>query len=222
MAPQNVVIVNAVNPDAALARKAAKSLKLPDRTPKELVEDLLTRLSNVKRRRELRRLNHWEEFAPSYLERLVIRHERLRVSAIEAFYRTEKSKALAYAQLTLGDRTEAEDAVGEALLKLLAGKSGPGHFYRILRLVCVDKLRARYSAGKLFKRRRDHSENDKDSFSFEPACNEIGGGDPLELLIHQEDIREGIRAIQTDSEYRDVRRLGWWKELTSHYVIEGV
>lgn len=224
MAPHNVVIVavDDVNPDAALARKAAESLKLPDRKPKEVVEDLLARLSDVRRRRELRGLNHWEDFAPSYLERLVLRHERLRVSMIEAFFREAKSKALARAQSMLGDRQEAEDAVGEAFLKLLAGKAGPEHFYRVLWRVCMDRIRSRQSAGKVLVRRWDVPVHGEEGLIQEPACAKIGGGDPLEILIRQEEIREGIQRIKTRRKHRQTKDLAWWKELLSHHCPEEV
>ena len=116
MAQHKVVIV-AVNPDAALACRAAKSLLQPHKTPKQIVEDLLDRLGNIKRRRELRGLNHWDEFAPTYLHKMLARHEVLRRRAVEEFFRVERVKAISRAKSKLGNYAEAEDAVAEAFLK---------------------------------------------------------------------------------------------------------
>ena len=59
--------VVAVAADRDLARKAAASLLQPHKTSKQIVEDLLERLQSIRRRRDLRGLNHWSEFAPTYL-----------------------------------------------------------------------------------------------------------------------------------------------------------
>ncbi|MDP3543222.1 MAG: hypothetical protein Q8T11_12210 [Elusimicrobiota bacterium] len=222
MAQHKVVIVavNAVNPDAALARRVAKSLLQPHKTPKQIVEDLLERLGNVKRRRELRGLNHWGEFAPAYLQRMLVRHEVLRRRAVEEFFRLERDRALARAQASLGDRAEAEDAVGEAFLKLLAGKTGPSHFYRLLSQVCIGRKRMRKTAGALFSREREFEIGNEEQGSNGPGSSSLSEGDPLEILLHEEAIQEGIREVQTNWEHRRVRDLQWWNELVSHYGPE--
>lgn len=221
MAP-NVAVSAAVEVNPEVVHAVAASLRLPDKKPQQVVEDLLERLSNVKRRRELRGLNHWGEFAPAYLQQLAERHERLRVCAIEAFFRAQRPKALALAQHWLGDRLEAEDAVADSFLRLLSGKTGPNHFYRILWLVCVDRMRARASAAKVLVRRFDIRMDGETEVLAEPACLDIGGGDPLEILIHQENIREGIREIKTLRKHRQKRDLDWWKELLSHHCPDEV
>lgn len=219
MAQHKVVIVavNAVNPDAALARRAAKSLLQPHKTPNQIVEDLLERLGNVKRRRELRGLNHWGEFAPAYLQRMLVRHEVLRRRAVEEFFRVEKDKAVSRAESKLGNHAEAEDAVAEAFLKLFSGKAGPGHFNRVLRLVCIDRIRARTNAGKLFSRERDFELGGDENASNEPGCSGPSEGDPLEILLRREAIEEGIQKVQTDWKYRRARGKKWWRELISHH-----
>lgn len=224
MAQHKVVIVavNAVNPDAALARRAAKSLLQPHKTPKQIVEDLLDRLGNIKRRRELRGLNHWGEFAPTYLQRMLVRHEFLRRRAVEEFFRVERVKAISQAKSKLGNYSEAEDAVAEAFLKLFSGKAGPGHFNRVLRLVCIDRIRARMNAGKLFSRERDFEIGGDDHVSGGPGCSDLSQGDPMDILLREEAIREGIREVKTEREHRDVLRLDWWNELISHYCPEEV
>ena len=222
MAPHNAVViaVNAGHPDLELARSAAASLRQPHKTPKQIVEDLLDRLSKIKLRRELRGLNHWEEFAPTYLQRMLVRHEVLRQRAVEEFFRTERTKAIARAESKLGDRSEAEDAVAEAFLKLLSGKTGPGHFNRVLRLVCVDRIRARMSAAKVFSRQRDLLAHDEDGGAYEAACTRLADGDPLDFLIREEEIREGIQEIKTDWRHRQTREYQWWGELISHHCLE--
>src|ERR1019366_9877127 len=144
----------AVNPDAALARRAAKSLLQPHKTPKEIVEDLLDRLGSVKHLRELRGLNHWEAFAPDYLQRVLNRHEALRRRAIGEFIRVEHDRAHAWAQRMLGNRWDAEDAVAQANVLMLKGKTGPSLFYRKLWQVCMDMIRTRQNDAKLFSRGR--------------------------------------------------------------------
>jgi DNA-directed RNA polymerase specialized sigma24 family protein len=222
MAPNTAVTAAAADVNPEVVVSIAASLRLPNRSPKEVVNDLLERLSNVKRRRELRGLNHWEEYAPTYLQSLAARHERLRVRAIETFFHAHQSKALALAQYWLGERLEAEDAVADSFLKLVSGKTGPSHFYRILRLVCVDRIRARASAGKVFGRRFDVRLHVETEAMPEPASLEIGGGDPLAILIKQEELREGIKEIKTLRKHRQTRALDWWKELIAHHCPDEV
>ncbi|MBI4061425.1 MAG: hypothetical protein HY403_08355 [Elusimicrobia bacterium] len=211
----SVVAVDSVDLD--LARKAAASLVQPHKTSKQIVEDLLARLQSIRRRRELRGLNHWGEFAPTYLQRLLVRHEVLRRRAVEAFFRVERDKAISRAESKLGNHAEAEDAVAEAFLKLLSGKAGPGHFNRVLRLVCIDRIRARMNAGKLFSRERDFEIGADENSSNGPGCSSLSEGDPLEIMLRDEAIREGIQKVQTDWKYRRARGKKWWRELISHH-----
>jgi DNA-directed RNA polymerase specialized sigma24 family protein len=216
MAPHNVVIV-AVNPDAALARRAAKSLLQPHKSPKEIVEDLLDRLGSVKHRRELRGLNHWEAFAPDYLQKVLNRHEALRLRAIGEFIRVEHDRAHAWAQRMLGNRWDAEDAVAQANVLMLKGKTGPSIFYRKLWQVCMDMIRARKTAAKLFSRERTATPWSEEQSSPEAACSSIFDGDPFEILLREEAIKEGIREVQTDWQYRQTLEYQWWEELVSFH-----
>ena len=205
-----------------LAREAAKSLKQPHKTPAQIVDDLLARLLEVKRRRELKGLNHWDQFAPAYLRELAVRHEYLRRRAVEAFFRSERPRALARAAAKLGERCDAEDAVSDAYLRLLAGKTGPSHFYRILSQICIDRKRARASAAKLFS--REHApqfEGEATAFA-DPPCAILSQGDPLNILLRKEAIQDGIQDVKTKRKYRDTRELDWWHELLEHYCPEDV
>ena len=219
MAPHNVVIV-AVNPDAAFARKAAKSLRQPHKTPKEIVEDLLDRLSSVKHLRELRGLNHWEAFAPDYLQKVLNRHEALRVRAIGEFIRVEHDRAHAWAQRMLGNRWDAEDAVAQANVLMLKGKTGPSLFYRKLWQVCMDMIRTRQNDAKLFSRARTSTPESEEPSSPEAACSSIFDGDPLEILLREEAIKEGIQEVRTNWKYRKSRGKKWWHELVSYRCPE--
>lgn len=207
--------------ETKLARKAAKSLKQPHKPAGQIVEDLLARLQSLRRKRELKGLNHWEEFAPAYLQKVLVRHEYLRRRAVEEFFRTERVHAVARAEAILGDRGDAEDAVSAAFLKLLAGKTGPAHFYRVLSLVCTDRIRQRYAVAKVFSRERAFEITGDERASNAPACGSIFDGDPLEILLRDEAIKEGIREVKTDWKHRRVRKLKWWKNLMSHYCPEG-
>lgn len=225
MAPVQTAVLNAVpavsNPQTAdalhlerrLAHKAAKSLKQPHKTPAQIVEDLLARLLEVKRRREHKGLNHWEEFAPAYLHQLVDRHESLRRRAVEDYFRSERLRALARAEVILGDRCEAEDAVSDAYIRVLAGKTGPSHFYRILSHVCIWRKRARASAAKLVTRERNPQFEGDDNASPEAACTILSQGDPLDILIREEEFRTGMEEVKTNRKYRGARDRAWWKEL---------
>ena len=223
MTPTHKAVVAAVavaHPDAELACKAAASILQPHKTSKQIVEDLLARLQSIRRRRDLRGLNHWDKFAPTYLQRMLVRHEFLRRRAVEEFFRAERVKAISRAESKLGNRSEAEDAVAEAFLKLFSGKAGPRHFNRVLRLVCIDRIRARMNAGKLFSSERDFEIGGEEHVLSGPGYSALSKGDPLDILLREEAIRDGIREVKTNWEHRRVRDLEWWKELVSHYCPE--
>ena len=207
--------------DTNLARKAAKSFigNQAHESPEKIVNDLLERLQKVKRRRELKGLNHWEEYAPNYLQRLLRRRDALRLRAAEEFFRVEQrtGKALARAESMLGNRAEAEDAVSEAYLALLTGKTRRAVFYRKLWQVCMDRIRARTIAAKLFSQRHDLGIHGEEATASGPFSHSISDGDPLDIMLRQEEIEEGIREVQTKRKHRRSRKLIWWAELLSYH-----
>lgn len=214
----------AVDVDERLARRAAAFLAKSGKPPRRLVRDLLERMSRVRLRRESLGLNHWEAYATAYLQRLVQRHESLRRRAVAAFFRTERRAAVARAELMLGSREEAEDAAGEAFLSLFAGKTHIRLFYRFLRQVCLNRLKGRRCAAKVVTPESESGGDESPASLIGRPDWDKECGDPLEILIHREEIQAGIEAVLTDSERRDTRRLGWWKELISHYrpgLVEG-
>lgn len=127
----------AVNVDEMLAHRAAAFLAKSGKPPKRVVNDLLERMRRVRLRRESLGLNHWEAYATVYLQRLVQRHESLRRRAVAAFFKAERAAAVARAERALGSREEADDAAGEAFLRLFAGKTRIPLFYRALKQVCL-------------------------------------------------------------------------------------
>lgn len=119
---------------------------------------------------------------------------------------TQHKKALAMARRALGNDHDAQDAVAEAYIKILTGKSGKRHFLRVVRQRCIDWQRARLSNAARFDQRsevlfqdlRSHRQSDRD---------------PLELLLAGEE-QEAARAIaSTLREYRWIREKAWGKQL---------
>lgn len=145
-----VVAVDSSELDSALARKAAASLFLPHVNPEQVVLDLLTRLSRIRQRRELKGLNHWEEFAPAYLQKIIDKVEARRRRHNETFYRENHSRAMAFALAYLKNREEAEDAVSDAYVKLLSGETAPEHFMRTLKQGILDRLKRAKIETRLF------------------------------------------------------------------------
>jgi hypothetical protein len=126
--------------DAELASKAAASLVQPHKALEPIVGDLLERLQKVKLLRESRGLNHWEEFAPAYLKRILDRVESRRRWRNEAFYRENHARAMAFARAYLKNLQDAEDAVSEAYVKLLSGETTSEHFMRALKQIVLNRL----------------------------------------------------------------------------------
>lgn len=145
-----VVVVDSSDLDAALACKAAASLIPPHKNSEQLVLDLLDRLSRIRQRRELKGLNHWEEFAPAYLQKIVDKVEARRRRANDAFCRENHSRAMAFARAYLKNREEAEDAVSEAYVKLLSTETTAEHFMRTLKQGVLDRLKRSKIEARLF------------------------------------------------------------------------
>lgn len=145
-----VVAVDSVELDAALIRETVAPYLPSRKNPERLVAELLERLSRVRLRRENRGLNHWEEFAPAYLRKLLEKIEaRRRLHAAE-FYRENHARAMAFAVTYLRNREDAEDAVGEAYLKLLQGETELGLFMRALKQVILNRLTRAKVEDRLF------------------------------------------------------------------------
>ena len=138
-----------------LAEKAGASLSvtLPHKTSAELAEDLLELLALEQEARRSQNLNHWREYAPGYLDKLVrsiANKEAWRRRKIDAFYKSDYPRALAIAEKALRSKEEAQDAVGEAFVRLITDGTRIEWFYRTLRHILVDRLRERGAEGQLF------------------------------------------------------------------------
>ena len=45
--------------------------------------------------------------------------------------------------------------------------------------------------------------------------------DPLTVLLHAADIREGYRLVLTERRYRWIKQLQWWKDLSEQVEKRG-
>jgi DNA-directed RNA polymerase specialized sigma24 family protein len=227
MAPTHVVVADAVavsHPDAELARRAATSFVRPQKNSEQIAEDLLRRLVKTKLRRESRGLNHWEEFAPAYLQKVLARHESRRRAGIESFFRIERDKAIARATAMLGDREDAEEIVGETFLELMEGRTAVGHFYRALwanlvnrwekvqkessSFVSIEKVvMSAGASGSAEAGSEGGGDAVEDFSSFRPDDQ-----DPLDILIAREERAESRRMVQDamrDPRWRYIKRRDW-------------
>lgn len=153
MAPtHDAVAVQPVQLDAQLTRRAAAligSLR-PRRKPEQVVGELLDHLQKIRARREFNGLNHWEEFAPAYLQKMVGKLESRRRRRIEKFYRENQAGATAFARAYLKNLEDAEDAVSEASVKLVEGETTPEHFMRTLKQIVLNRLTRSKVEARLF------------------------------------------------------------------------
>jgi hypothetical protein len=135
--------------DQAAGRLAESLLH---RTPKEIADDLLKRLLQEKEARQRLNLNHWSDYAPAYLNKMVrslSNQEAWRRRAIDAFFRSDYEKACAIAQAGLDTREEAEDAVSEAFVRVQRGRPLK-LFYRVLKDVVIMRRRKKKKESGLF------------------------------------------------------------------------
>src|SRR5690348_8717793 len=111
MAPENNAVPAVVRAavaaaqDVRLARQAASFLarSLPEKSREQIVEELLARLHEEKKDREARGLNHWEEHAPRFLERLVARDRARHNREIAGFIGEQHEAALEFTYRILND-----------------------------------------------------------------------------------------------------------------------
>lgn len=152
MAPTyNAVAAQSVQLDVLTRRTAALiGFSRPRCKPEEVVGEVLDHLGRIKLRRELKGLNHWEEFAPAHLQKIVARLESRRRLRIEEFYRENHARAMAFARSFLKNLEDAEDAVSEAYVKLLAGETSPEHFMRTLKQIVLNRLTRSKIEARLF------------------------------------------------------------------------
>lgn len=236
MAPTHTAVAASVavsHPDAELARNAAASLVQPHKTPEKIAGDLLERLQKVKLLRESRGLNHWEEFAPAYLQKLLARHEAARRARIGEFLRAEHSTAVARAAALLGNRVDAEDVVSETFLELLEGRTSIPHFYHALKANILNRLeglrnRAKQTAAlekiispaALCVDQVAWGPEGVDTLTLEPLSPHPEDQDPLDILIAREReearrqrVAKAIEIARGCRKYRWVRAKNWARDL---------
>jgi hypothetical protein len=231
MAPVNNAVIVAVCPvstDVELAEKAASFLvsSLPQKTREQIVQELLSRLQQEKKSRELQGLNHWEEYAPQYLDRIVKRHDAKRRAAIATFIAARHEEALQYAHRITANQDLAERVLGQTYVELLEGKTTLPYFFRALKLnarnamtlLSIERRHFESLESSQMGVRRDggDSEMDEESFTSPHAEDQ----DPLEILIQREEaatvqreIYEARQIAETDRRFWWIRQQKWAREL---------
>lgn len=223
MAPtQNAVAVHA---DAQLVRDAVASFRTL--APAQVVEDLLERLGRVKLRREARGLNHWEEYAPAYLQRLLARRESRRRRSTERFIARRHGELLDFAQRICRDPETAQRAVARVCLDLLAGKTRENLIFRALKQDVRNEMqksrrdRRRMDSLDTLLTRRFTFDGDGTDLRCEIAPEDFASSrpedrDPLDILIAQEDEAERramlVQAL-SDPRWRYLKRRKWAETL---------
>lgn len=220
--------------EVELAAQAAveHAADLPGIPAGQVAQELLARLVEKKRHRQAQNLDHWEEYAPEYLRRVLVWIIHRRRRAIEAFYKANHSRALAFAEAILKNSSEAQDAVSDTCAELLKGKTTPDHFFRALKANARNRLRRLAfeleklePIEKVVDPRHLPGEDrmaggESEEFSLEPASLGLEDRDPLEILIQHEEEDElgkqivwAKRVAETDRRYWWIRQKKWGQKL---------
>jgi len=187
--------------DTNLARIAAVSFarNQPHERPEKVVNDLLERLRKVKRRRELKGLNHWEEFAPRYLERMLRRQNVELLKKNVKFMATSQDEALRSAHRITQDWSLAQSAVDQTYNELMAGRTRLKVFFHALKLNARDVLALRTTERGRFRSldtlpvrsagdRSGVSEDSSDELELQDfTSHRRDDQDPLEILLAREE-----------------------------------
>ncbi|HVA67213.1 MAG TPA: hypothetical protein VNK24_09875 [Elusimicrobiota bacterium] len=232
MAPVNNVVpaVNHPAEDAALVERAARRLiqGSPEELRQRIVDDLLAKLAKEKSERESRGLNHWENYAPRYLRVLVrsaANTEAWRRRRIDALFRRSHDRLLNRAERRLGSREEAQDAVSEAFVRTMRGKTHGQHLNRTLRDVMANRLRDCGNERKLFVSldalmsavERDESASEETAVAaFKASWPGEGTSDPVEILMDRRKRRAKplmVAQAKNNKKMRRARRARWTDEL---------
>lgn len=223
MAPtQNAVAVHA---DAQLVRAAVAAFRTLE--PAKVVADLLERLGRVKLRRETRGLNHWEVYAPAYLQRLLARRESRRRRSAERFIARRHGELLDFAQRICRDPETAQRAVACVCLDLLAGKTREDVIFRALKLDVRNEMqksrreRRRMESLDALLTRRFTFDGDGTDLRCEVAPEDFASPhpedkDPLEILIAREEEAERqilLTRAKSDPRWRYIKRRKWAQTL---------
>lgn len=223
MAPQHNAV--AVPADAQLVRDAVVSFR--NLKPAEVVQDLLGRMGRIKSRREARGLNHWEEYAPNYLQRLLARHESRRRRSAERFIALRHAELVDFALRVARDPEVAHSAVAQVCLDLLAGKTRENLIFRALKLDLRNEMqkarrgRRRMDSLDALLTRRFTFDGDGTDLRCEIAPEDFASQrledqDPLDILIAREEEGERRKLVaraKADPRWRYLKRRKWAETL---------
>lgn len=215
--------------EVKLARSAASRLResIPHKTSRQLADELLQRLLEKRGSREAQNLNHWSEYAPGYLDKLVrslANAEAWRRRKIAAFFEANYERAGAFARRFLSAPEEIEEVVGTAFELLQAGRVDFKNFYPKLRDLCVNRLRRMEVERGLFvsldgliqdARRAEESLDDDlpGAAATAPKCWEQ---DPLSQLMDRRNRRAKplmVGRAKKSPKMRRARRAQWVAEI---------
>lgn len=216
--------------ERALAESAVSRLNgsVPAPEKPQVVADLLARLQREKSSRSPAANRSWPEHARQTVRDLLAEVlASKRRAELETFFRSVHEKALGVARKSLEREEDAQDAVADACLKILAGKSEPRHFFRVLRLTILDRLRSNYREAALFIRPPDGgartpsmseigwSPDQFDAAPSESASRRLEERDPFEILLHRAAVDEAVAEVQSDRRRRGVKSRAWWKKIVA-------
>jgi hypothetical protein len=224
MAPTHIAV--AANPDANLVREFVAA-SYPLQAPAKVAEELLARLARVRLRREARGLNHWDEYAPDYLQRLLARQESRRRRSAERFIAARHADLVDFAQRISRDPEIAQRAVARVCLDLLAGKTRENLIFRALKLDVRNEMqksrrdRRRMDSLDALLTRRFAFDGDGTDLRCEIAPEDFASSrpedrDPLDILIAQEDEAERrvmLAQALSDPRWRYLKRRKWAETL---------
>lgn len=225
-----VVVSSAVDSlaqDIELSRRAAALLARlkPCLDPEKVAHEMLDRQRAEKLERESRGLNHWDEYAPKFLARLVrqAREERLRrYQEAAAFYKAKHREIVRFARAIVGDSEAAEIVASDTYREVLEGSIPLAGFFTAL----VGNGR-NYLARQSYRRQNfvsldeaftpsfggaDMEDEEGEAPSFEPVSRHLEDQDPLDILIAREEEearRRLVSAAKEDPRWRYIKRRDW-------------
>ncbi len=207
--------------EATLAQKVAEehAKDIPGRTPKEVADQLLSRLLEKKKFRASQNLNHWPDYAPEYLMRLVrwMAHERKK--QIETFIQSNSIGAFTLARAVTDDSFRADWIVSDTNLELWDGRLREELYFLAIKrnaLNFMEKLG--YEQEHFIPLEGGFVQEDADE--DEPLAAEEAGAepgstlgletDPLGTLIKAEDEAALRKTIAIAKKIASADRKHWW------------
>ncbi len=217
--------------DAALAQKIAMehAKAIPGRTPKEIADQLLSRLREKKKFRASRNLNHWPDYAPEYLMRLARWLAQERKKQIETFIQRTSTGAYSLALAITEDSFRADWVVSETNLELWDGRLREELYFlgvkrnarNFMEKLAYEQERFLPLEGGFVQEEADENE----PLAMDEACAEPGSTlgletDPVGTLIKAEDDAEletqvslAMKLAGTSRKHRWILRKSWSKPL---------